>query len=81
MQKEASEDKTSELLIPFIGLFRTFALALISPYLGLALYRKGLPLPYVGVVYVLLAVIGALGQLFGGAASDKLGRRKVMVFS
>lgn len=81
LQKEASEDKTSELLIPFIGLFRTFALALISPYLGLALYRKGLPLPYVGVVYVLLAVIGALGQLFGGAASDKLGRRKVMVFS
>jgi len=79
--KEASENKTSELLIPFVGLFRTFAVALISPYLGLALYRKGLPLPYVGIVYVMLAVIGALGQLFGGAASDKLGRRKVMVFS
>ena len=79
--KEASENKTSELLIPFVGLFRTFAVALISPYLGLALYRKGLPLPYVGIVYVMLAVIGALGQLFGGAASDKLGRRKVMIFS
>jgi len=81
LMKEASENKTSELLIPFVGLFRTFAVALISPYLGLALYRKGLPLPYVGIVYVMLAVIGALGQLFGGAASDKLGRRKVMVFS
>ena len=79
--KEASENKTSELLIPFVGLFRTFAVALISPYLGLALYRKGLPLPYVGIVYVMLAVVGALGQLFGGAASDKLGRRKVMIFS
>jgi len=81
LMKEASENKTSELLIPFVGLFRTFAVALISPYLGLALYRKGLPLPYVGIVYVMLAVVGALGQLFGGAASDKLGRRKVMVFS
>lgn len=81
MQKEYSEYKRSEILIPFVGLFRTFAIALISPYLGLALYRKGLPLPYVGVVYVLLAVVGAIGQLFGGAASDKFGRRKVMVFS
>jgi len=81
LQKEASEYRRSEILIPFVGLFRTFAIALISPYLGLALYRKGLPLPYVGLVYVLLAVVGAIGQLFGGAASDKLGRRKVMVFS
>lgn len=81
LQKQTSEYRRSETLIPFVGLFRTFAIALISPYLGLALYIKGLPLPYVGLVYLILALIGAAGQLFGGAASDKLGRRKVMFFS
>ncbi len=52
--------------VPLIGLLRTFAIALVSPYLGLALYRKGMPLAYVGAAYLALAVFGALGQLFGG---------------
>ncbi|MGC9209330.1 MAG: MFS transporter [Nitrososphaeria archaeon] len=67
--------------VPLIGLLRTFAIALVSPYLGLALYRKGMPLAYVGAAYLALAAFGALGQLFGGSASDALGRRPVMIMS
>ena len=79
-QLSSSEAKGS-FLLGFIGFFRTFAVALVSPYLGLALYKKGVPLPYVGAVYVLLAVFGALGQIFGGSFSDKYGRRHVMFAS
>ncbi|MGC8661928.1 MAG: MFS transporter [Nitrososphaeria archaeon] len=65
--------------ILLIGTFRTFSISMVSPYIGLVLYAKGMPLLLVGAYYVVLAVTGALGQLLGGMMSDRRGRRNTMV--
>ncbi|MEM0123567.1 MAG: MFS transporter [Conexivisphaerales archaeon] len=67
--------------ILLIGTFRTFSISMISPYIGLLLYTKGMPLILVGIYYVVLAVSGALGQLFGGMMSDRRGRRNTMIYA
>ncbi|MGC8558657.1 MAG: MFS transporter [Nitrososphaeria archaeon] len=67
--------------ILLVGTFRTFSISMVSPYLGLVLYRKGMPLLLVGAYYVVLAVTGALGQFFGGMLSDRRGRRNTMVLA
>lgn len=67
--------------ILLVGTFRTFSISMVSPYLGLVLYRKGMPLLLVGAYYVVLAVTGALGQFFGGMLSDRRGRRNTMVMA
>jgi len=75
-------DLNSGLLrILLVGTFRTFSISMVSPYVGLVLYRKGMPLLLVGAYYVMLAVTGALGQFFGGMLSDRRGRRYTMVLA
>ncbi len=60
------------------GLLRTLSGSLVTPYLGLVLYNRGMPLYQVGAYYVLIALVGSFGSLAGGRASDALGRRSVM---
>ncbi|MGC9072201.1 MAG: MFS transporter [Acidilobus sp.] len=65
-----------------ISAIRVLGFSLTMPFVGFALnelYR--VPLPQVSVYYMALAVSGALGQIAGGAASDRLGRAKVMALS
>ncbi len=64
-----------------IGTFRTFSVSMVSPYVGLVLYAKGMPLLIVGGYYVVLAIAGALGQLLGGLMADRRGRRNTMMIA
>jgi len=69
------------LRMQLIGTFRTFSISMVSPYVGLVLYTRGMPILLVGGYYVALAVSGALGQLLGGLMSDKRGRKSTMQIS
>ncbi|BBE42513.1 Multidrug efflux permease [Conexivisphaera calida] len=60
-------------------MLRTFAISLVTPYVGLVMYSRGMPIGEVGAYYLALGAASALGQLLGGAASDRIGRRRVMV--
>ncbi|MGC8969513.1 MAG: MFS transporter [Conexivisphaera sp.] len=62
-----------------LGVLRTFAISLVTPYVGLILYSRGMPLGEVGAYYLCLGAASALGQLAGGAWSDRVGRRRVMM--
>ncbi|WP_174448736.1 MFS transporter [Conexivisphaera calida] len=62
-----------------LGVLRTFAISLVTPYVGLVMYSRGMPIGEVGAYYLALGAASALGQLLGGAASDRIGRRRVMV--
>jgi MFS family permease len=61
-----------------LGVLRTFAISLVTPYVGLVLYSRGMPIGEVGAYYLVLGAASALGQLAGGTASDRVGRRRVM---
>ncbi|MDP7982214.1 MAG: MFS transporter, partial [Conexivisphaerales archaeon] len=62
-----------------LGVLRTFAISLVTPYVGLVMYSRGMPIGEVGAYYLVLGAASASGQLLGGAASDHIGRRRVMV--
>ncbi len=64
-----------------LGVLRTFAISLVTPYVGLVMYSRGMPIGEVGAYYLVLGTASALGQLLGGAASDRIGRRRVMALS
>ena len=62
-----------------LGVLRTFAISLVTPYVGLVMYSRGMPIGEVGAYYLVLGAASASGQFLGGAASDRIGRRRVMV--
>ena len=65
-----------------ISAVRVLGFSLTMPFVGLALHEAyGVPLSSVSIYYVAVAVGGALGQLTGGAVSDRAGRVKVMLAS
>ncbi len=61
-----------------LGVLRTFAMSLVTPYVGLILYSRGMPIGEVGAYYLALGAASAAGQLLGGAASDLMGRGRAM---
>ena len=65
-----------------ISAVRVLGFSLTMPFVGLALHEAyGVPLSSVSLYYVAVAAGGALGQLAGGAASDRAGRVRVMLAS
>ena len=61
---------------------RVLGLSLTTPFIGLALHSAyGVPLGQVSLYYVAVAAAGAVGQVAGGAASDRAGRVPVMLAS
>lgn len=65
-----------------ISAIRVLGLSLTTPFIGVALeeaYRASLA--QVSAYYVMLAAMGAAGQVIGGLASDRAGRVRVMAFS
>ncbi|ESQ26976.1 MAG: Major Facilitator Superfamily [uncultured Acidilobus sp. OSP8] len=65
-----------------ISAIRVLGLSLTTPFIGVALeeaYR--VPLAQVSAYYVILAAMGAAGQVIGGLASDRAGRVRVMALS
>ena len=56
--------------------------SIVMPFLAVYLNESmHIPAPEIGVIYLGMAVFGALGQIIGGEMADQLGRRPVMVLS
>ncbi len=56
--------------------------SIVMPFLSIYLHREmGVSMTAVGVVLLISAVVGALGQIAGGELADILGRRKIMVMA
>jgi MFS family permease len=68
--------------LTIISFIRTFSISIVNPYIGLALnqYYK-LPIYLVGIYYLGLTLITAIGYVFGGYMADIIGRRNSMVLS
>lgn len=63
-----------------IGTLRVLGFSITTPFVGVALAEIfRLQLTEVSAFYAVLAAAGALGQLLGGALSDRAGRVKVML--
>jgi MFS family permease len=53
--------------------------SIVMPFLAIHLNSdQGISMGQVGVIYLVMAVAGAFGQIIGGEAADRLGRRPVM---
>jgi MFS family permease len=53
--------------------------SIVMPFLAIHLHSDlGVSMSEVGLVYLVMAVAGAFGQIMGGEAADRLGRRPVM---
>jgi len=66
----------------WVGTFLTRAGTFVVPMLFIYLSQeRGLPLPVAGTVASLYGLGSLLGNLLGGALSDRIGRRVVMLFS
>ena len=56
--------------------------SVVMPFLAIYLHSGlGVPMSLVGVIYLVGALMAALGSVVGGELADKLGRRRVMLFS
>lgn len=56
--------------------------SIVMPFLAIHLNRDlGISMAQVGLIYVVMAVAGAFGQIIGGEVADHLGRRPVMYAS
>ena len=66
---------TSDLIV-------SIGFSMVMPFLALYLHGQlGVSMSLVGLVYLCGAVMAALGSLIGGELADRLGRRRVMLFS
>jgi len=56
--------------------------SIVMPFLSIYLHRElGIPMTVVGLVLLISAVVGALGQILGGELADIIGRKKIMVIA
>lgn len=56
--------------------------SIVMPFLSIYLHTEmGVSMTVVGVVLLISAIVGALGQIVGGELADILGRRKIMVMA
>ncbi|MGC8567344.1 MAG: MFS transporter [Caldisphaera sp.] len=68
--------------IAIISFIRSFSLAMVNPYIGLALnqYYK-IPIYLVGLYYLGLTCVTAFGYIIGGYLSDYFGRKNSMILT
>ena len=65
-----------------IRVINALGFSLILPFISIYLYsEKGVPMTIVGSFFLIAALARAGTQLMGGGFSDKMGRRKVMLFA
>ncbi|MCG7844735.1 MAG: MFS transporter [Methanomassiliicoccales archaeon] len=56
--------------------------SIVMPFLSIYLNEeRGVPMTVVGLVLLVSAVVGALGQIIGGELADIVGRKKIMVIA
>ncbi len=56
--------------------------SVVMPFLSIYLHNElGISMTIVGMVLLISAVVGALGQIVGGELADIMGRRKIMIMA
>ena len=56
--------------------------SVVMPFLSIYLHTElGIPMTVVGIVLLISAIVGAVGQIAGGELADILGRRKIMIMA
>src|SRR4030042_5460533 len=67
-------------IITAIGLLNVAGFSLSLPFLSLYLYQeRGVPMTLVGMIILLSGLCSAVTQIFGGAISDRIGRRPLLL--
>jgi FSR family fosmidomycin resistance protein-like MFS transporter len=71
------------LLVPLVGIIvvRSFMITALTTYLPTFLSKEGADLWFAGASLSVLEAAGVAGALLGGAVSDRLGRRRVLLIS
>jgi MFS family permease len=63
------------------GFIDTVGATLIGPFMSLYVTRRfGVGMAEAGVLFAIFAICGVLGSTMGGALTDRLGRRKMVIF-
>jgi len=65
--------------IALLNGMRALGFSLIWPYIGLILYKLGLPFWLIGIYYSAQMLINTISQVIGGVLTDILGRVKLMI--
>ena len=56
--------------------------SIVVPFLSIYLNQQlGVPMTMVGLIFLFSSGAGAIGQILGGELADRMGRKKVMIFS
>ena len=56
--------------------------SIVVPFLSIYLNQQlGVPMTMVGLIFLFSSGAGAVGQILGGELADRVGRKKVMIFS
>ncbi|HVO77452.1 MAG TPA: MFS transporter [Methanomassiliicoccales archaeon] len=70
------------LWILFVGrIISATGFSIVMPFLSIYFYDQGISMTTIGLVFLVSAILGAVGQLLGGELADRLGRRRVMISS
>lgn len=68
--------------LALIRIINALGFSIILPFISVYLYsEKGVPMTIVGTFFLGAAIARALTQILGGGYSDRLGRRKIMIFA
>jgi FSR family fosmidomycin resistance protein-like MFS transporter len=75
--------RMSHLMLPILGVVtaRGFLVSALGNYLPTFLYEEGASLTVAGVSLSVFEAAGTVGALFGGAISDRLGRKRTVLVS
>ncbi|ABW01827.1 MFS transporter [Caldivirga maquilingensis] len=65
--------------IALLNGMRTLGFSLIWPYIGLILYKLGLPFWLIGIYYSAQMLVNIVSQVIGGVLTDIMGRVKLML--
>ncbi|MGD1060913.1 MAG: MFS transporter [Methanomassiliicoccales archaeon] len=70
------------LWILFVGrIISATGFSIVMPFLSIYFYDQGVSMTTIGLVFLVSAILAAVGQLLGGELADRFGRRRVMVGS
>ncbi|MFA6347232.1 MAG: MFS transporter [Dehalococcoidales bacterium] len=69
-------------LVTVIGMLNWMGFSMCLPFFSLYLYQeRGIPMTVIGLIILLIGVVSALSQVYGGMLTDKFGRKPLLVRS
>ena len=69
-------------LVTVIGMLNWMGFSMCLPFFSLYLYQeRGIPMTVIGLIILLIGVVSALSQVYGGMLTDRFGRKPLLVRS